>query len=257
MGKEKVVKDTAERWLLTYADLMNLLLIFFIILYAMSQIDIAKFDQMAASFKTVGISPGQTMKPAPVSGGGNTFKPTEHNIAQPIIKAKLEQQQMDQIKKEVEKLVKQGNLEGKVDVRMQERGVEVTIKAQLLFIPGSADIVANSVATVKKIGKVLELLPGKQIRIEGFTDSDPISTAKFASNWELSAARATNVLRMLIGSSRINKEMISSAGYGETRAVAPNNSLANKARNRRVNIVILKDIYDLAEPNMAVTNNYQ
>lgn len=248
MGKEKVVKDNAERWLLTYADLMNLLLILFIILFAMSQIDKAKFDQMAQSFKTIGISAGD--KITPVSGGGNTANPLQNNRPAPVIKSKLEQQQMDEIQKEVNKLVKKGNLDGKVDVQMQERGIVISITAQLLFVPGSADIVVGSKPTVQEIGQVLKGIPGNQIRIEGYTDTDPISNAKFPSNWELSSARATNVLRLLIDNAGISPNIIAATGYGETKPIAPNDTAENKAKNRRVNIVILRNIYDAAEPGL-------
>jgi chemotaxis protein MotB len=256
MAKVKVEKDTAERWLLTYADLMNLLLILFILLFAMSQIDRAKFDQLAQSFKTIGISSGN--KITPVSGGGNTIKPLTNNLpSTPVIKSKLEQQQMDQIQKKVEQLTKNGNLDGKVDVQMQERGIVISITAQLLFLPGSADIVPGSKPTVQQIGQVLKGIPGNQIRIEGYTDTDPIHTEKFPSNWDLSSGRATNILRILVDNSGIDPNIIAATGYGQTKPVAPNNTPENKAKNRRVNIVILKKIYDVAEPSSTVNNTSQ
>lgn len=249
MGKPKIVKDTAERWLLTYADLMNLLVILFIVLYAMSQVDKAKFEQLAQSFRTVGISAGDKM--IPTGGGGNTFNPTMNNLPStpaPVIKSKLEQQQMDQVQKQVKKLVEKGNLDGKVDVEMQERGIVISITAQLLFYPGSADIVPGSKPTIQEIGQVLKGIPGNQIRIEGYTDTDPIRTEQFPSNWELSSARATNVLRLLIDSAGINPSIIAATGYGETKPIAPNDTVENKAKNRRVNIVILRKVFDAAEP---------
>jgi chemotaxis protein MotB len=250
MGKVKVEKDRTERWLLTYADLMNLLLILFIVLFAMSQVDKAKFDQLAESFKSIGISAGTKM--IQVGGGGNTFNPTMNNIPiDPVIKSKLEQQQMDQVQKQVNELVKEGNLDGKVDVEMQERGIVISITAQLLFVPGSADIVAESKPTIQEIGQVLKGIPGNQIRIEGYTDTDPISTLQFPSNWELSSARATNVLRLLIDNGGISPNIIAATGYGETKPIAPNDTAENKAKNRRVNIVILRKIFDAAEPSSA------
>ena len=249
MAKEKIIKDTAERWLLTYADLMNLLLILFIVLFAMSQIDKAKFEQMAQSFRTVGISAGE--KITPVSGGGNTANPVANNLPAPVIKSKMEQEQMDAVQKKVNELVKKGNLEGKVDVQMQERGIQISITAQLLFLPGNAEIVQGSRPTVQEIGQVLKGITGNQIRIEGYTDTDPIHTVQFASNWELSSARATNVLRLLVDTAGIDPKTIAATGYGEMRPIVANNTAENKARNRRVNIVILRKMYDSADPSAA------
>jgi chemotaxis protein MotB len=248
MAKQKVVKDTSERWLLTYADLMNLLLILFILLYSMSQVDQSKYEQLAQSLNaSLGISSGK--KFTPTQGAGSSVIPLPNTIPETVIKSKMEQQQMDEVQKQVNNLVKNGNLEGKVDVQMQERGIVISITAQLLFKPGEADIVPGSKPTIQEIGTVLKGIPGNQIRIEGYTDTDPIHTDKFPSNWELSSARATNILRLLVDTAGIDPGMIAATGYGEMRPIVKNDTAENKAKNRRVNIVILKKIYDAAEPS--------
>lgn len=244
--KVKVEKDGGERYLLTYSDLMNLLLILFIILFAMSQIDIEKFNKFAASFRE---EFGESQSAALLGDGatGNSILEQEFNAPSSVLPSKAESQQMDNAKETVTKLIQKENLQGQVSVSMQERGVLISIEAQVLFDPGSADLKPAARDTIIKIGKVLLQMPGKRIRVEGHTDSDPINTPRFPDNLELSTTRANSVHRILRDVVGVNRDLISSNGFGETQPVVPNNSIANKAKNRRVDIVILREIYDDAE----------
>lgn len=244
--KPKVEKDGAERYLLTYSDLMNLLLILFIILFAMSQIDIEKFNKFAASFRE---EFGESQSAALLGDGatGNSILEQEFNAPSSVLPSKAESQQMDNAKATVTKLIQKENLQGQVSVSMQERGVLISIEAQVLFDPGSADLKPAARDTIIKIGKVLLQMPGKRIRVEGHTDSDPINTPRFPDNLELSTTRANSVHRILRDVVGVNRDLISSNGFGETQPVVPNNSVANKARNRRVDIVILREAFDDAE----------
>lgn len=242
----KVEKDNSERWLLTYADLMNLLLILFIILYTMSQVDIAKFNQLAASLKAAfGDS-----APASIIGqgaSGNSLLDFDANSPSPVMSSNLEEQQMQAVKETVSRIIEKENLKGDVEVSMQERGVVISIKERVLFAPGSADIDPGSRDTILRIGKVLLQIPGKHIRIEGHTDSDPINTPRFPDNQELSTARANSVFRILVNQVGLDPTLLSATGYGEYRPKVPNTTPENKAQNRRVDIAILKDIYDKSE----------
>lgn len=255
--KVKVEKDNNERYLLTYGDLMNLLLIFFIILYSMSQVDAQKFEQLSSSFQSAfgdypkgniinqgggganilpsmnpSGSPAPT--PAPSAGSGNGLTAEERGT--------------QEVKQKVEQLITQQNLQGNLEVELQERGVVISITANLLFASGSAEIEKDSLPVLDKIGNILLAVPGNNIRIEGHTDNDPIKTSLYPSNWELSSARATNVLRRLVDNAGIKPNVISSVGYGEYRPKVPNVNDANKAVNRRVDIVIIKSIFDATEP---------
>ena len=244
--KPKVEKDNAERWLLTYADLMNLLLILFIILYAMSQISVAKFNELATSLRSAfgDSSPASVISQG---GAGNSLIPLEAIAPSSVIPAKLEEQQMEAVKETVSQIVQHENLQGEVDVSIQERGVVISIKEKVLFRPGSAVIEDASKQTLESIGRVLLSIPGNYIRVEGHTDSDPISTPQFPSNWELSAARSTNVLRFLVDKAGINPRIISAVGYGEFTPRVPNDTPEHKAMNRRVDIVILKNMLSKSE----------
>ncbi len=241
MAKEKIVKDNNERWLLTYADLMNLLLILFIILYSMSQVNTEKFQQLSQSLSSAF---GNGERPSVVQGGssGNSLIDFPATMPSPVIPSKIEDQQMEALQEEINGLVDSEGLKGNVAVTMQERGIVVTINEKILFKSGSAIIEPNDQDTVIKIGKdILSKIPNKHIRVEGHTDNIPMKSALYASNWELSSARAINVLKLLVDKGGINPKMIAPVPYGEYSPLVPNTTDANRAKNRRVDIVILRD----------------
>lgn len=255
MAKVKVEKDNAERWLLTYADLMNLLLILFIILFAMSQVDTEKFQQLSQSLSAAF---GNGSPPSVLQGGdsGNSLVNFPATMPSPVIPSKLEEQQMEALKGEITDMVKQEGLSSNVTVALQERGIVITINERVLFKSGSAEIEKQSQENVINIGKnILSKIPNKFIRIEGHTDNVPIKSALFPSNWELSADRATNVLRLLVDQAGISPKIISAVGYGEYTPLVPNNSDANRAKNRRVDIVILRDSSSLGEASTDVNSS--
>lgn len=249
MAKAKVIKDNSERYLLTYADLMNLLLILFIILFAYSQVDTQKFQQLSQS---LGAALGNGSPPSVVQGGasGNSLIDFPATMPSPVIPSKVEDAQMQGATEAVSDLVKQEGMQDLVDVKVQERGIVISIKAKLLFKSGSADIEKAKQDELIKIGKdILTKLPNKQIRIEGHTDNVPINSAMYPSNWHLSSYRAINVLKLLVDKAGINPKLISPVGYGDTQPLLPNTSDTNREQNRRVNIVILRDSTSNGEAN--------
>ncbi len=246
MVKTKVVKDTSERWLLTYADLMNLLLILFILLYTISKVDVSKYETVAASLRGAfgDASVNQVIGDA---GGAPSLINLEGQNPSPVVEAQMEEQQMEEIRENITEVIEMEGLSGEVDVTVEERGIVISIAEKVLFKSGSADLDADSKLTIEKIGKVLLAIPGKQIRVEGHTDNVPISTSRFPDNQELSTARANSVWRILVNNVGINPKSISATGYGEYRPKMPNDTEANRAQNRRVDIAILKDIFDKSE----------
>lgn len=252
MAKEKVVKDNTERWLLTYADLMNLLLILFIILFAMSQVDTQKFQQLSQSLSAAFGSGSNSVLQG--SAQGNSLIDFPATMPSPVIPAELEEKQIDGIAQEVREIIKGQGLEGSIDVKRQERGVVISINERLFFKSGSAVIEKESEDKVLEIGNdILAKIPNKHIRIEGHTDNVPIKSAIFPSNWELSSARATSVLRILVEKSKIDPKLISAVGYGEFTPLVPNDSDANREKNRRVDIVILTE--DSSQGEASTDNN--
>lgn len=252
MAKEKVVKDNAERWLLTYADLMNLLLILFIILFAMSQVDTQKFQQLSQSLSAAFGSGSNSVLQG--SSQGNSLIDFPATMPSPVIPAELEEKQLDGIAQEIREIIKGQGLEGSIDVKRQERGVVISINERLFFKSGSAVIEKESEEKVLKIGNdILAKIPNKHIRIEGHTDNVPIKSAIFPSNWELSGARATSVLRLLVEKSGIDPKRISGVIYGEYTPLVPNDSDVNREKNRRVDIVILTE--DSSQGEASTDNN--
>ena len=247
MSKVKVEKDTSERWLLTYADLMNLLLIFFIILYAMSNIDKDKYSKLAESFSEV---MGMGKKPESVLElETEKIALIEMEAVQKAKKAaEQENKRMGEIENKVKDLVKQYNLSSYVTVTREERGLVISITDNILFESGSVRLNEGSKGIVLGIGKVINEIYDNQISIEGHTDSDYMKSGEFPSNWELSAERATTVLRLLVDSGGIDPERIFAVGYGQYRPKVPNTTSENKAKNRRVNIVIINSNYQGSVP---------
>ncbi len=246
MAKTKIVKDTSERWLLTYADLMNLLLILFILLFTMSKMDIAKYQTVAASLRAA-FGDATVSQVIGDAGGAPSLINIEGNNPSPVVEAMMEEQQMEVVRESISKVIEKEGLSNQVEVTIEERGVVISIAEKVLFRSGSADLEPDSKQTIEKIGKVLLAIPGKMIRIEGHTDNVPIKTSRFPDNQELSTARANSVWRILANNVGINPKSMSATGYGEYRPKMPNDTEEHRAQNRRVDIAILKDMFDKSE----------
>ncbi|GAB4264547.1 OmpA/MotB family protein [Thermincola ferriacetica] len=244
MGKRAKEPEKApnhERWLITYSDLITLLMIFFIIMYTISNVNAKKFAQLSSSLSSalVGQNSGYFIGEAP----GPLVIPEQSAGAQ-----KKEMEEMKKAKEQLDAYIKGQNLGGKVVVAYEERGLVISLKETMFFAIGSAAINPQAQETLIKIGQVLKNMPNN-LRIEGHTCNLPIRTANFPSNWELSTARATNVVKFLIDRVGFDPKRLSATGYGEYRPLVPNTSEANRAMNRRVDIVVLRTVLNLAEPN--------
>jgi chemotaxis protein MotB len=255
--KTKVVKDNAERWMLTYADVMNLLLILFIILFAMANVDVAKYQQVAASMRAA-FGDASTAAIIGDAGGAPSMISLDATAPSSVVPSNLEEQQMEEVQETVEKLVSDLGLSSQVDVSLQERGIFISIGEQVLFKSGSADMEESSKENIAKIGReILAKIPGKQMRVEGHTDNVPISNSRFPDNQELSTARANSVWRVLVKDAGIDPSKLSATGYGEYRPKVKNDTDEHRKENRRVDLVILRDIYDASEPGAGDTAGSQ
>ncbi len=215
--------DNEERWLLTYADLITLLLGLFVILYAMSKIDAGKYAEFVTAMEGVFGSPRGVMH-------GNAGL-----LPAPMPAWQVERQRI------VDELRAATHMDGQgraISISYNERGITVHIMEEMLFPSGSADIKSTSIGTLDSLAVVLRSLHN-DIRVEGHTDDVPINTAAFASNWHLSVARAVNVGYYLIEHHGLKAERVSVVGYSEYRPLVPNDSPEHRARNRRVDLVIL------------------
>lgn len=236
-------KDNSDRWLLTYSDLITLLMIFFVVMYAISSVDAQKYQVLSESFGEVFGASGQT------SGAGVqvSVSPTdgETDKVDPELVAAANQ---------IMELIKEKNLQDKVSVNIDERGVVVGLMNTVLFDPGSAQIKPDAVPTLVAIGQIANGVHN-YIRVEGNTDDVPQNSAQFPSNWELSVIRATEVLKLMIDQSGVASDKISAVGYGEFRPSVPNTSVENRSKNRKVDIVILSDKLDKSESESVDTTN--
>ncbi len=221
------------RWLITYADLITLLLAFFIILYAISQTQQVKFSQLTAALaqqfdsnSSIGQSPG----PSVINGDSGTHT---------AISSPGEVTALNHLEQALQGAISHAGLASQVTVDTNLRGVEVSINAALLFPSGSAQLSAQAVALLMRLGTALTKVPN-DIEVSGYTDSTPIDTAQFPSNWQLSAMRAANVVYVLAKTPGIGPSRLSIAGFGQYHPVASNATASGRQLNRRVNILVLR-----------------
>ena len=217
--------DNQERWLLTYADLITLLLGLFVILYAMSKIDMKKYDQVVAAL-------------GGVFGSGDGAAPVKLRITDLQEGLPDVFTQRAKVESEIRRALQLDTKSLPVSVSQDERGVVVHIQEELLFPSGSADLKSTSLETLDRLAEVFRAMPN-DIRVEGHTDNVPIRTRAFPSNWHLSVGRALNVGYYLIEKHQMNPEKVSVVGYSEYRPIAPNITVENRAMNRRVDIVVV------------------
>jgi Flagellar motor protein len=232
-----------ERWLLSYSDFMTLLMILFVVMFAMSSVDQTKFKQLSQSMKVA-------------MGGGKSIVGNEDAVSiaeksKPVnteIEAESEQSKLEQLKGQVDKYLEKNGMKESVSTQIDERGLVVSINDTLFFDSGRAEIKTEPQKKLIEIGKILNQL-GNYMRIEGHTDNVPISNGQFSSNWQLSSARAANVTEFLIANSGIQPQKLSAVGYGEYRPILDNSTEEGRARNRRVDIIIVNSKFNKIENN--------
>jgi chemotaxis protein MotB len=247
--EENEEKENSERWLLTYSDLITLLMIFFIVMYTMSKVDSEKYKSVSQSLNSAmggtvvgstggsiaGTGGGSIIGTIGASGTGTGSEPTEED-------------RMNTIKSDVTKYLDDNGLKDNVNVEISERGLVIQIDNSILFDSGKDEIKDEARRRMILLGNILKETEG-YIRVEGHTDNLPIHNSKFKSNWELSSARATNVVELLEEVSGISPERLSAVGYGEFRPVGDNNTEEGRSQNRRVEIVIVSSKFDELENN--------
>lgn len=223
-----IIKKGLDEWVMTYGDMMSLLLTFFILIVSFSSMQESKFHQASESLRGAF---GVLGDPATVI-----------DFQQPLIPPESFGQQDSDLQEEVsdlEKAVLDADAAQEVQVEVQPDGVLFRLDAPFLFASGGADLAPEAAPVLDKMAEVLARHPDR-VRVEGHTDAIPIHSAKFASNWELSAARAVTVARYF-QSRGVAPERMSATGYGEFKPLAGNDSAEGRARNRRVEIFLAVD----------------
>ena len=256
-------------WKDTFADLMNLLLCFFVLLFSMSTVDAQKFEQVAASFSqsfsifsggaqaigdgilvSAGMSQLNELDEYINSTGTaaeNDDTPKDLKETQELEKAveQIEQAKLEESEELAEKIdeaVREQNLEGVVDIEFTSQYVQLTLQGSLLFDSGSTELKEQSLPVLDQIGVMLERYAESTIEIEGHTDNVPMSGAKYSNNDELSGGRSLSVFNYLMGHTNLDPSMVKHSGRGEYVPIADNSTPEGRALNRRVEIRIYNSL---------------
>ena len=250
-----------ERWLVSYADFITLLFAVFVALYAMSQTDKRKMDQLVSSLREsfgyvktgasserMNVVESTDLRSIPsirqqvlTPGMRNTGTASQRGYTHASLK------DFREIKASIEGNLQKSGAQNKVSVDVTKRGLVVTLKEAGFFDSGDATVKKESLQLLAMVAGSLANY-SNPVRIEGNTDNVPIRSDKYRSNWELSTARATNIIHYLIENYTIRPEKISAVGYGEFRPVADNGNEPGRTKNRRVDIVLLAQDKEGGEP---------
>ena len=268
--KEDEVKPGAPAWQSTFADLMNLLLCFFVLLFSMSTVDAQKFEMIAASFNqtfsifTAGataigdgvlVSNGVSQlneldKFINSTGKMDDGDVVSEDVAEAVEELKeaieeLEQAQMEeseQMAEAIQQAIDERDLGKEIDVEFTSQYVQLTLKGSLLFDSGSTELKADVLPVLDQVGVILQRYPGSIIEIEGHTDNVPMSGAKYSNNDELSSGRALSVFNYLLSITNLDPALVKHSGRGEYVPVADNSTPEGRTMNRRVEIKIYNSL---------------
>ena len=230
-------------WMTTFSDMVTLVLTFFILLFSFSNLDALKWQQVVASVRgSLGVLDGGTtlndselIKEGVIHDNYRQITVSE-NVFLALQNLQEEIAQLEEQKEYLSRILL--DLDEKIIVEADERGIILRFQDRVLFEKGKAEIRPEARQLLIQVGEILKKVDNP-IRIEGHTDNLAINTPQFPSNWELSTARATNVLRLLIEQD-LNPRQLSAVGYGEYHPLVPNINETARQQNRRVDIVLLK-----------------
>jgi chemotaxis protein MotB len=216
-----------ERWLVSYADFITLMFAVFATLYAISTVDAKKLQAIVESAQ-------QAFDPKAAAARQRVpEQPAAHKNTKADAEAAFNNLQAEIIKRLAKQLA-----EHRVEIERDHRGLVVSIREAGSFAVGSSDLSTDAQALLQEIGSILSGIDN-HVLVEGHTDDVPIHTSRFASNWELSTARATNVIAFLLVHTGVAPDHVSAAGYAEYHPRVPNSSDVNRTRNRRVDLIVL------------------
>jgi chemotaxis protein MotB len=252
--RKKHVHENHERWLVSYADFITLLFAFFVVMFANSQIDKGKAAQISEAVTRALNESKMKAAVAQLFGGA----PDDKGKGNAMLKGPGGSELSDaQSKKELAELLPSLEVlseelkheidSGKITVTMEARGLAISFREAALFASGEDVVSAEASDSIRKVADAINKIPNP-VRLEGHTDSVPIHTARFRSNWELSAARSIALLEMFAGKFAVQRARMSIGGYADTAPIDSNETAEGRARNRRCDIVILNQTGALGEP---------
>ena len=248
--------EKLERWLVSYADFITLLFAFFVTMYSISRVDEKKMGSVVESLQRALGSTAAWQEGKKQETG--VFEVSDKPLDVAIIPVNADKGQgkddFEKLAAEIKKNIREGqkNDNGEGDLQqvkfiVDKRGLVLRFSERFFFDSGEASVRPEVIPMLNSIAKTLEKIPN-HIRIEGHTDSVPINTPRFPSNWELSTSRATSIVHFALTHYHFEPTRLSAAGYGEFRPIASNKTPEGRSQNRRVDIVILSSKEKESEP---------
>jgi chemotaxis protein MotB len=235
--KDEERKAGAPEWMATYADTVTLLLCFFVLLFASSNVDSQKYKAIVQSLSgALGVlDSGATVSLEPLMNNYPSDNPSD---------SPTESEELSEIQVELQKVLEESKLDGEVKLEINERGLLIRFLENVLFDSGKDNLKPQAMVIIDKVSVILKET-NRKILVEGHTDNVPIRTSKFPSNWELSTTRAVNVVKYMIDSNGIAAVRLSAAGYADQHPISENSSIEGRKNNRRVDMVILRSKLDI------------
>lgn len=254
-NKSNNKKGGISSWYVTYSDMVTLLLTFFVLLFSMSTIDAAKWKAVVLSVqgalgvldggpRLIDAQPSDSLKEGEADEKNDRLKEIEK--IDEFLKYKEEMKKLEDVQGKLKDYLASKGIETMVFTSIEERGLVLRFTDSVLFKKGRADLVEGSHEILEGVVDIINQIDNP-LRIEGHTDNLSIHTSKFPSNWELSTTRATTVLQNFIKES-VAPERLSAVGYGEFHPIAENDCEENRRKNRRVDIVIIRESLKYKEP---------
>lgn len=232
MARERKQADAPRgtpAYMMTWGDMCTLMLCFFVMLLAMSTTDPAKFDVAASSLHN---ALGGVLESYP------SILITEEVMVPRLGGNDQNKHLAIDATMRIRRAIKEENLEDAIKVKVTESGIAIKLSDPIGFDLGEAEIKPELIPVLSSISQIINRVPDTQIRVEGHTDDIPIHNYKYPSNWELSAARALNIVKFMAGAGGIEPSRLSAIGYGEYRPLVPNTSIENRRKNRRIEIYV-------------------
>lgn len=241
--KKHVAHVNHERWIVSYADFVTLLFAFFVVMFATANADRGKAGVVSAAVRAA-LNDSRPSAIATGSPQATVRRKADKNAALQLAKTSSELlPSMQFLEKELRPEIQKHT----VELDMSARGLSISFKQAAFFDSGSDAVKTDAISTIGKVGAALLKIPNA-VRLEGHTDNLPISTARFKSNWTLSSSRAIAVLDVLTGEFHVPRSRLAVGGYADVAPVATNETEEGRARNRRVDVVILSEYGATAEP---------
>lgn len=264
MAKKKKHEEheNLERWLISYADFITLLFATFVVLYALSQVDIKDFKSLEESIRQAFAAPSITQgAPGIMAEQSDTLFDQQQadSLISPLmmeyLSQKYEDQSIEQMQQQINNMAKSGDIEG-VEAIKTDKGLIIRFNNDSLFKSGSAALTPSAKLKLDQVGTIIaKKFILHYMRIEGHTDNQKITSSIYPSNWELSSARASAIIRYYIDRFGFMPSLFTAVGFADTRPLVDNKTAAGRQKNRRVDVLILKNKFKSQENPQDKINN--